>query len=66
LTTWTRFFSGEGGRHDRLAFLGGENFGGGGRAASLRCKEWTDGLAREVALIKSDCGALGWAMGSAR
>jgi hypothetical protein len=34
--------------------------------ASPGCKEWAEGLEREVAFIDSDWRALGWAIGSAR
>jgi len=34
--------------------------------ASPGCKEWAEGLAREVAFIESDWAALGWALGSTR
>jgi hypothetical protein len=36
------------------------------RYASLGRKEWAEGLAREVAFVESDWGALGWALGSMR
>jgi hypothetical protein len=34
--------------------------------ASPGCKEWAEGLEREVAFIESDWRALGWALGSMR
>lgn len=34
--------------------------------ASSGCKEWAEGLEREVAFIESDWRALGWALGSVR
>ena len=34
--------------------------------AKPRCKEWAEGLEREVAFIESDWRALGWAIGSVR
>jgi hypothetical protein len=36
------------------------------RFASPGCKEWAEGLAREVAVIDGDRRALGWAIGSIR
>jgi hypothetical protein len=36
------------------------------RWASPGCKEWTEGLAREAAVIESDWAALGWSIGSTR
>jgi hypothetical protein len=36
------------------------------RYASPGCKEWAEGLAREVAFIKGDWSALAWAIGSTR
>lgn len=36
------------------------------RGASPGCKEWAEGLAREVEFIKDDWSALGWAIGSTR
>jgi hypothetical protein len=36
------------------------------RWASPGCKEWAEGLAREVEFIASDWAALGWALGSMR
>jgi len=36
------------------------------RWASPGCKEWAEGLEREVAFIESDWAALGWAIGSTR
>jgi len=36
------------------------------RWASPGCKEWAEGLAREVEFIESDWRALGWAIGSVR
>lgn len=36
------------------------------RWASPGCKEWAEGLEREVAFIESDWRALGWALGSLR
>jgi hypothetical protein len=36
------------------------------RYASPGCKEWAEGLEREVEFIDSDWAALGWALGSAR
>jgi len=36
------------------------------RHASPGCKEWAEGLAREVAFIERDWSALGWAIGSLR
>jgi len=36
------------------------------RRASPGCKEWAEGLAREVEFIESDWRALGWAIGSLR
>jgi hypothetical protein len=34
--------------------------------ASPGCKEWAEGLAREVAFVEGDWAALAWALGSAR
>jgi hypothetical protein len=34
--------------------------------ASPGCKDWAEGLAREVAFIRNDWAALGWALGSTR
>lgn len=34
--------------------------------ASPGCKEWAEGLAREVAFVEGDWSALGWAFGSVR
>jgi hypothetical protein len=36
------------------------------RYASPGCKEWAEGLAREVAFVEGDWAAVGWALGSAR
>jgi hypothetical protein len=36
------------------------------RYASPGCKEWAEGLAREVAFVEGDWAALGWALGSVR
>lgn len=36
------------------------------RYASPGCKEWADGLAREVGFVEGDWAALWWALGSAR
>jgi hypothetical protein len=36
------------------------------RYASPGCKEWAQGLAREVAFVEGDWAALGWAVGSMR
>ena len=36
------------------------------RHASPGCKDWAEGLAREVAFIESDWAALAWALGSTR
>lgn len=36
------------------------------RFASPGWKEWAEGSAGEVAFVKGDCAALGWALGSAR
>ncbi|MHB1675317.1 MAG: hypothetical protein ACYCSP_13815 [Acidobacteriaceae bacterium] len=36
------------------------------RFASPGCKEWAEGLAREVAFVEGDWAALGWALGSVR
>ncbi|HMH12205.1 MAG TPA: hypothetical protein VK578_03785 [Edaphobacter sp.] len=36
------------------------------RYASPGCKEWAEGLAREVEFIDGDWAALGWALGSTR
>jgi hypothetical protein len=36
------------------------------RHASPGCKEWAEGLAREIAFIEGDWRALGWAIGSLR
>ena len=40
--------------------------GGVVRYASPGCKEWAEGLAREVEFIEGDWAALGWAIGSTR
>jgi hypothetical protein len=36
------------------------------RHASSGCKEWAEGLAREVEFVQGDWAALGWAVGSTR
>jgi hypothetical protein len=36
------------------------------RHASPGCKEWAEGLARELAFVEGDWAALGWALGSTR
>jgi len=36
------------------------------RYASPGCKEWAEGLAREIEFVEGDWSALGWALGSAR
>jgi hypothetical protein len=36
------------------------------RYASPGCKEWAEGLAREVEFVQGDWAALGWALGSVR